>query len=111
MNSPCTNHDTMQFTMTELTQFVIEWGKDRNLIERKNADKQMIKVVEEVGELAAALLKNSESGIVDSIGDSFVTLIILSAQLGLDPTQCLNAAYKEIADRKGKTVNGTFIKE
>ncbi len=71
----------------------------------------MIKVVEEVGELAAALLKNNESGIVDSIGDSFVTLIILSAQLGLDPTQCLNAAYKEIADRKGKTVNGTFIKE
>ena len=97
--------------MTELTQFVIEWGKDRNLIERKNADKQMIKVVEEVGELTASLLKNDEKNIVDSIGDSFVTLIILSAQLGLDPTQCLNEAYNEIANRKGKTVDGTFIKE
>jgi NTP pyrophosphatase (non-canonical NTP hydrolase) len=100
-----------KFSMTELTQFVIEWGKDRNLIERKNADKQMIKVVEEVGELAASLLKNDERNIVDSIGDSFVTLIILSAQLGLDPTQCLNEAYSEIANRKGKTVDGTFIKE
>lgn len=96
---------------TELITAVIEWGKNRDLIHRNNAPFQMMKVTEEIGELAAALSRNKESDLRDAIGDSFVTLIILAAQTGHDPTQCLNAAYKEIADRKGKTVNGTFIKE
>lgn len=87
------------------------WAKDRNLLEQKNAKSQMLKVVEEIGETARAINKGDMLETVDGIGDSFVTLIILSFQLGLTPSYCLKEAYQIIANRKGKTINGTFIKE
>ena len=71
----------------------------------------MLKVLEEVGETAGALLKNKNQEIIDGLGDSFVTLIILCYQLGLEPKDCLQTAWDEIKNRKGKTVNGTFIRE
>jgi hypothetical protein len=49
--------------------------------------------------------------IIDAIGDIQVVLIILAAQYDLDVDDCLNTAYLQIKDRKGKTVNGIFIKE
>lgn len=70
----------------------------------------MLKVTEEIGELAGSIAKNKRDDTIDAIGDSFVTLIILSAQLGLDPAECLQQAYNEIANRKGETVDGVFIK-
>ena len=100
----------MKKNMSELAELTIDWAQKRNLIHRDNANKQMLKVMEEVGELAAALAKGKELETVDAIGDSFVTLIILAAQLGYDPELCLEAAYNEIANRKGKTVNGVFLK-
>lgn len=100
-----------QHTMTELVQLVIEWGNQRGLLQERYATRQMLKVMEEVGELAGSLAKRKDNDIVDAIGDSFVTLIILSAQLGMDPAACLNFAYEQIANRKGQTVDGVFIKE
>ena len=94
----------------ELSNKVIEWAFDKGILERENAPKQMLKVLEEVGETAGALLKSNEEGIKDGIGDSFVTLIILARQLGLTPEECLLAAWNEIKDRKGKTQNGIFVK-
>jgi len=38
-------------------------------------------------------------------------LIILSKQLGYEPSECLESAWNEIKDRKGKTQNGIFVKE
>jgi hypothetical protein len=38
-------------------------------------------------------------------------LIILAAMRGLTIEQCLASAYNEIKDRKGKMVNGKFVKE
>ena len=70
-----------------------------------------LKVLEEVGETAGAMLKKKDIEIIDGLGDSFVTLIILCYQLGLEPKECLESAWNEIKDRKGKTVNGTFIRE
>ena len=90
---------------------VIGWVDDKGILVKDNAPKQMLKVLEEVGETAGALLKDDKAEIVDGIGDSFVTLIILSMQLGLHPSECLEAAWNEIKDRKGKTQNGVFIKE
>lgn len=90
---------------------VSEWANQKGLIKPENATKQMLKVIEEVGETASAMLKADEAKIIDGIGDSFVTLIVLSKQLGLDPTYCLESAWNEIKDRKGKMVDGTFIKE
>lgn len=97
--------------MDELVANVTAWAKEKGLLERENAPKQMLKVMEEVGETASAILKNDHDKIVDGIGDSLVTLIILSKQLGLEPSHCLEVAWNEIKNRKGKMVDGTFIKE
>lgn len=87
------------------------WAKPKGLIKKENAFRQLAKLQEEAGELAGAMLKGDDYLVIDSIGDLHVVLIILCAQLGLDPVECLEIAYNEIKDRKGKTVNGTFIKE
>ena len=90
---------------------VIEWAKERNLIKLGNAPKQLIKLSEEVGELGSAFLKNDYTEIKDAIGDIQIVLIILAEQLGIDYNQCLKYAYDVIKDRKGKTINGTFVKD
>ena len=95
----------------ELITNVIGWADDKGILVKDNAPKQMLKVLEEVGETAGALLKDNKEEIVDGIGDSFVTLIILSMQLGLHPSECLEAAWNEIKNRKGRTENGVFIKQ
>lgn len=101
----------MNKTFTDLEIKVRNWAIERKIDKRENAPKQMLKVMEEVGETAGAFLKNKENEIKDGIGDSFVTLIILCQQLGYTPTECLQLAYDEISDRKGKTVNGVFVKD
>lgn len=97
--------------MNTLCSLVTTWANQRNLIHRDNAVRQALKVVEEVGETAGALLKNNEEDLVDGLGDSFVTLIILTEQLGYSPQYVLGKAYEVIQNRTGKTVNGTFIKD
>jgi NTP pyrophosphatase (non-canonical NTP hydrolase) len=93
-----------------LIENVTQWASDRDILKKENAPKQLLKVLEEVGETAGALLKSNDAEIKDGIGDSFVTLIILAKQLGLEPADCLEAAWNEIKDRTGKTVNGVFVK-
>lgn len=95
----------------EISDNVIGWAEDKDILKSENAPKQMLKVLEEVGETAGALLKSNKEGIKDGIGDSFVTLIILAKQLGLTPQECLEAAWNEIKDRKGKTQGGVFVKD
>ena len=95
---------------TELEIKVRNWAIERNIDKPENAPKQMLKVLEEIGETAGAMLKNNEDEIKDGIGDSFVTLIILCQQLGYTPTECLQAAYDEIKNRKGRNINGVFVK-
>jgi len=90
---------------------LILWGIDRDLVKPDNRFKQYAKMIEEAGELAKAMLQDNEPEIQDAVGDVLVTVIILCAQLGINPVKCLEAAYEEIKDRKGVTVNGTFIKD
>jgi len=87
-----------------------QWVIDRNL---QTADPrvQMCKTMEELGELASSINKGNKEGQMDGIGDTVVTLICLAEQLGLDFNECIDFAYNEINDRKGKMVNGIFIKE
>ena len=96
--------------MNELIEDVQIWAMDKNL---QNADssKQFLKVAEEVGEVAAALARNDKAMLTDGIGDVVVTLIILASQNGLSLEECLQTAYDEIKGRKGKTINGVFVKE
>lgn len=101
-------------TFEELKNLVEEWSikKDLNKADPKI---QWMRVTEEIGEIRDVLLKptkfsNAESALIDAIGDSLVTLIVLSQQLNVNIVEALEAAYNEIKDRKGKMINGTFVK-
>lgn len=97
---------------TETTQSkVITWAKNKGLINQSNITRQALKLTEEVGELASAIIKDKRDEQIDAIGDIQVVLIILCEQLGIDYNEALNSAYNVIKDRQGKLVNGSFIKE
>lgn len=96
-------------TERELIEKVKQWGVDKNLHDPKA---QLNKVIEEVGEIAHEITRNQYGGeLEDAIGDTLVTIIILSSICGFDPMYCLEQAYNVIKDRSGHTENGTFIKE
>jgi len=143
-------------TLLELQLLINSWANEKQLLKKENAPKQRLKLLEEIGETSQAILKNKIDEIKDGIGDVFVVLVILHAQLGTgydfrkdkflekaedlntaarmyniiyyddcfsfenlhylclelgyDLVECANLAWNEIKDRKGETVNGTFIK-
>jgi len=103
--------NTKTDSLDDISIAVLAWADERRLIHPGNANKQILKVMEEVGELAGAMAKNNKKEIIDAIGDSLVTIIILAAQMNLSVKECLGVAYNEIANRTGKTVNGVFIKD
>lgn len=96
--------------LNELTDKIRIWATERGL-DVAQPEKQMLKLVEEIGELAEGLAKGNLDEVIDSIGDSYVVLTILAMQLDLNIEDCVKVAYEEIADRKGKMVNGVFVKE
>lgn len=87
------------------------WASDRNLILGATSHAQMLKMTEEVGELAAGIARGNAALIKDSIGDCVVVLTILAAQNNLTIEECTASAYNEIKDRKGRMVNGVFVKD
>jgi NTP pyrophosphatase (non-canonical NTP hydrolase) len=99
----------MNYQKTRLK--VLDWAEERNLLNPENQQAQMCKVVEEVGELAGAMLKKNNAGIRDAIGDVLVTICILAEQLDIDELQCFEEAYNVIKERKGKTIDGSFVKD
>jgi NTP pyrophosphatase (non-canonical NTP hydrolase) len=99
----------------DLIAKINHWADERNL---KQADPkiQWMRITEEVGEIRDVLLKPTkftepQTALKDAIGDTLVTIIVLAHQLDLDVNECLNIAYEEIKNRKGKMINGTFVKE
>ena len=88
-----------------------EWAQDRGLYDEGNAHTQYVKLQEEAGELAKALLKNDKPEIIDAIGDMVVVLTNLSHMQGVTIEECIESAYKVISKRKGKMINGTFVKD
>ena len=105
----------------QLQEKVLSWADDKDLLHVENADKQFMKFIEEVFEFKSELDMWMYGGdilkpinlehVKDEMGDIFVTLIILCEQIGIDPEECLSMAYEKISKRKGRTINGQFIKE
>lgn len=86
------------------------WAAHRGL-DKANSDKQLIKLVEEIGELAEAHNKGYRDKQIDSIGDIAVVLTIYALQNGLHLDDCVKEAYNTIKNRTGKTKDGVFIKD
>lgn len=97
--------------MNEWENNVRQWATDRNIIGGTEPKDQMLKLLEELGELSTAMQKGHTQKFVDAIGDCAVVLCILAAQNGVSFDRCLNAAWDEIKHRRGRIVNGVFVKE
>ncbi len=96
--------------MTDFQNLIMGWAVERGLADG-DPTKQMLKLMEEVGELAHALARGDDLKMVDAIGDIYVVLTILGLQKKVSMQYCINVAWEQIKNRKGKTVNGVFIKE
>ena len=88
-----------------------QWGYDKGIIQAANPMAQWTKTQEEVNELKGAIEKNDRDAIVDAVGDVIVTVILQAKIQNIDLTESLESVYNIISKRKGKLVNGTFIKE
>ena len=96
--------------ITELTRKIEVWAIDRNL-HTADSSKQALNLGEEFGELCEALAKGKRDMLKDSLGDMYVVMTILAMQQKVDVRDCIDMAYQEIKDRKGKMVDGVFVKE
>ena len=95
--------------MEELVNKIAQWHHDRNLIEGSTDKDQYMKLIQEAGELSDNICKGRD--ISDDIGDMMVVLINIATRNNLTITECLEAAYNDIKDRKGRMVDGVFVKE
>ena len=100
--------DYLSYT-EELIEDITEWHYDRNLIDGSTDKDQFCKLIQECGELSDNLCKGAD--IRDDIGDIMVVLINIAERNALTISECLNMAYEDIKDRKGRMVDGVFVKE
>ena len=87
-----------------------DWAAVRGIYDNGDGKTQYVKLMEEAGELAKALLTNDKPEIQDAIGDMIVVLTNLAHLEGFQVEECIDSAYQEIAARTGKMINGTFVK-
>ena len=86
------------------------WANERGLYDKGDVKTQYIKLMEETGEIGRAILKNDTEQIIDGIGDAVVVLTNLAELVGVPIEECIQEAYNVISKRKGKMINGTFVK-
>lgn len=87
------------------------WAKERGLYEKGDMKTQFLKLIEEAGELAKAILKSDSPEINDAIGDMSVVLTNLAELHGNPIENCINGSFQVINSRTGKMINGTFVKD
>ena len=92
-------------------QLIRDWAGSRGLYSKGDTKTQFCKLMEEAGELGRAILKDDEAEFVDAVGDMVVVLTNLAHLRGVSIEHCIDSAYKVISNRKGKMVNGTFVKD
>ena len=92
-----------------LEQSVIGWAEERDILTYSDPKTQALKTVSEVGEMCDNIAKGRDCR--DDIGDIVVTLILQCALQKTTLAECLSLAYTEISKRKGKMINGVFVKE
>lgn len=97
--------------LNDLTGLISQWAEERNIIKGSTPQSQTLKLGSEFGELCDNIAKGRYEASMDDIGDMFVVITILCEQLGFKLSDCVELAYNEIKDRKGRMENGVFVKE
>ena len=95
--------------MNNLIENVIQWHRDRNLIEGSDDKSQVLKLLQELGELSDSVCKDED--IQDDIGDMLVVMINICERNNVTLDDCLTTAYRDIEHRTGRMVDGVFVKE
>ena len=95
--------------MQDLIEKVNKWFEDRNLIEGSTDKDQVLKLMQELGELSDHACKGED--IRDDLGDMLVVMLNIMKRNNYSISECLQIAYDDIKDRKGKMVDGIFVKE
>jgi len=108
--SPDRKYSHQQTCECNKFDLIRQWAEDRGLYLKGDPKTQALKLVEEMGEICRAILKDDKPEIIDGIGDCVVVLTNLAELIGVPIESCIDAAYDEIKNRKGKMVNGTFKK-
>ena len=109
----CEHRSYQECDCGKISQFdlIREWAHERGLYDGGDPKTQALKLVEEVGETCRAILKQDKTEIIDGIGDCVVVLTNLAELNNVSIEDCIDAAYDEIKNRKGKMVNGTYKKD
>ena len=88
-----------------------DWAKNKGIYEKGDIKTQYVKFQEEAGELAKAIINNDKEEIIDAIGDCIVVLTSIAYFNEVNIEICINSAYEVINKRKGKMINGSFVKD
>ena len=96
-------------TLSYFIDNVVQWHRDRNLIDGSTDKDQVLKLMQELGELSDSVCKGKD--IKDDIGDMLVVMLNIATRNGVTLSECLARAWDDIKDRKGKMVDGIFVKE
>lgn len=94
-----------------------QWAESKGIYLKGDLKTQTLKLHEESGELCKAILNEDKDEIIDAIGDAAIVLTSIAKLASIQYNEnitiekCINEAYSIIAKRKGKMINGTFIKE
>ena len=88
-----------------------DWAKERGIYEKGTVRGQFEKLLEEVDELKDGIENDDLNEFIDAIGDCVVVLTNMAALNGVPIEFCINSAYEEIKNIKGKIINVTFVKD
>jgi NTP pyrophosphatase (non-canonical NTP hydrolase) len=109
-----TKHEELPFPndlhTPTIFDLIRDWAEDKGIYDKGDQKTQYVKLMEEAGEVGRAILKDDTLEIQDGIGDMVVVLTNLAELSGLTIEECIESAYDTIAKRKGKMINGTFVK-
>jgi NTP pyrophosphatase (non-canonical NTP hydrolase) len=92
-------------------QPIREWAAEKGILAQSTIKKQFEKLMEEVEETRTAIKNENLEELKDGIGDCVVVLTNMAALAGMTIEDCINSAYEVISKRKGKMINGKFVKE
>lgn len=98
-------------TIEDYEALIIQWANERGLLEGTTPEKQMFKLGEEFGEVFGAMLLEDLDKVKMELGDMMVVMANICGKLGITLNDCISAAYHKIKNRKGRMLNGSFVKD
>ena len=111
--------------MKGVEEWIVDWADEKGFFTKSCARVQLEKMKEEVNEYETELIKLDTKEILDApiedkneilekakmeLGDIFVTAIVQAKFLNTTPEKVMWMAYNKINARKGKLINGIFVR-